>query len=379
MKSVIFVLLALTSFAEARESFLVSPLRQAVLSEGDIQDGLKYLYQHSQCSSYEHCYQANTSAEIQRQFKDFRSKIIPGNYPFSIEKEYHLFSPHVFSVSFRSPYAKGEHRNSDTVKIEYFITGAALKKSRSVPVLVLVPHSTDNMKGMRSLARVLATWGSDIAVAVVDFPHYGNRRNDSVAREAEGEMNLEFVSGGAEAFQRNFFQSAADLHFVKDWIASRPEVDQNRISLAGFSLGGVVVAFSAGLNPGHYTGNTIIVVAGGQLDRMINNYLKYYSKEQAVQEFLSWGLSERERRSKLAVIDPLTYIGRSKNENFRFILSTDDELMDNQASYLSLTEGLSRENNVKVRRMKTKHNPSEESLLFQFRNILLPMMTFARP
>jgi len=113
--------------------------------------------------------------------------------------------------------------------------------ARDVPA-VIVLHSLGSKYGEmeRRLCRVLAFRG--MAAMLVALP-YHMERSPQGYRSGKG-----LITGNPEEVLQHFRQAVMDVRRAADWLSTRPEIDSERLGLAGISLGAVVGAMVMGVD-----------------------------------------------------------------------------------------------------------------------------------
>ena len=102
-------------------------------------------------------------------------------------------------------------------------------------------------------------------------------------------------------------QAGEDIRRTIDLLASRPEIDPERIGITGISLGGIIAATAAGAEPRlHRAG---LILAGGDLLTII-----YHARETRPLAAMLQKLPPQERadvEAKIAARDPLRFAAGS--------------------------------------------------------------------
>jgi dienelactone hydrolase len=175
----------------------------------------------------------------------------PGPFPVTV-KPRGDDGPTAF-VRFPSAVPTGNETN-DLVALEWYaprsVDGEILKAS----AVVVVHESGSRMDVGRLFARALYAKG--FHAFLIHLPNYGLRRVKDVDR-SDGQRFLPAMK-----------QAIADVRRARDAVAALPEVDADHIAVQGTSLGGFVVATTAGLDRGY--DQAFIMVAGGDLLGVIN-------------------------------------------------------------------------------------------------------------
>ncbi|MBI2451152.1 MAG: hypothetical protein HYV52_02335 [Parcubacteria group bacterium] len=126
-----------------------------------------------------------------------------------------------------------------------------------------------------------------------------------------------------------------------DWISAKPEVDKNRLGIAGVSLGGITASLILEIDPRVKTG--VVLLAGGDI-----GHLLAYSKEKGiikVREKILSSLNWNQEKLKsflnpiLAPADPINYPNQASAEKILMINGLYDEVIPDH-SQISLWSSL---------------------------------------
>jgi len=123
-------------------------------------------------------------------------------------------------------------------------------RARSPLPLVLLQHGAGGSKESDYLDAARLPWvRGGAAVASIDFPLHGERANAKLSARLLGSTSTRGpgeLDPQVRALARDFLRQAlCDLGRALDALATRPEIDADRVAYAGFSLGGIVGAFYA--------------------------------------------------------------------------------------------------------------------------------------
>ena len=141
----------------------------------------------------------------------------------------------VWDVRFPSPVVTADPENN-TVPAEYF---APLGPGRKPAVVVLHILGADF-----ALSRYVAARLADQGVGslFIKLPYYGERRPN---RPAARKFLTTDITGSTLAMR----QGVLDVRRGLAWLATRPEVDPDRLGVCGISLGGIISALAASVAP----------------------------------------------------------------------------------------------------------------------------------
>ncbi len=70
----------------------------------------------------------------------------------------------------------------------------------------------------------------------------------------------QLIVGSPDAIRNNLRRAVIDVRRAVDWLATRDDIDQGAISIAGVSLGGIVASLAFKVEPRF--ANAVLVVAG---------------------------------------------------------------------------------------------------------------------
>ncbi len=155
-------------------------------------------------------------------------------------------------VRFPSPAPIGVAAN-DRVAMEWYVAGADHDKPRKARSIIVVHESGRGMVVGRLFATSLRKQG--LHAFLLQLPGYGQR------------------APGGRPPAKQFFpllrQAIADIRRARDAVVALPLIDPAHVSLQGTSLGGFVVATTAGLDGGY--DSVFVTLAGGDLYDLIRH------------------------------------------------------------------------------------------------------------
>lgn len=200
---------------------------------------------------------------------------------------------------------------------------------RAIPAPgVILAHGYGMSKDVSLIVgRMLARYG--YATVVPDLPFHGERavgplRPVRAPGEAAGVRLFPF-GGDLGAYVAAAEQAMADLAACREWLARRPEVDAQRIALAGYSLGGILACLVCGAVPGFCSG--LAIAGGGDFAHII-----FTSRVTAPirADLLAAGWTPAEVRSAFAPVDPVTHA--HKLRNFLMVHGLRDDVLPPEAA-----------------------------------------------
>lgn len=232
-------------------------------------------------------------------------------FPFEWEQVRLTERYRVSAVRFPSPIESPDPENNQ-VHAEYFAPlGAA--ESRRPAVIVLHILGADFALS-RYLAARLAEEG--VAALFVKLPYYGERRPARLGDDRR------FLSTDLERSTLSMRQGICDVRRAAAWLASRPEVDPQRLGVAGISLGGIVSSVAAAVDPS--INRAALLLAGGDLAEIL------WTMPEAARYREQWIASGRTKADLDALTrpyDPLTYAHRLPGKHLLMIAGATDEVV----------------------------------------------------
>ena len=183
------------------------------------------------------------------------------------------------------------------------------------------------------LSRYMAARMADRGVAAlfVKLPYYGERRPSG-----PGTASKRFLSADIERSVTSMRQAVYDVRRAVVWLAQRPEVDRNRLGVAGISLGGIVSALAAAVDPAITEG--AFLLAGGDLSAILWNMPEAAPYREA---WIESGRTLTDLKVMTDPFDPLTYANRLAGKRLLMIAGKVDEVVP-PASTLLLWEAAGR-------------------------------------
>jgi dienelactone hydrolase len=228
---------------------------------------------------------------------------------FGYERELLRTTPRytVSAVRFPSPVTSPEPANN-TVHAEYFQPSGQGRR----PAVVVLHILGADFALSRYLAARLADRG--VAALFVKLPYYGERRPAGGAHR--------FLSTDVERSMNAMRQGVCDVRRAAAWLAGRSEVDDTKLGVTGISLGGIVAALSASVDP--TLNQAALILAGGKLDDIL------WGLPEAARYRADWiaaGRTKADLGALTAPLDPLTYAPRLMGKRVMMIAGNVDEVI----------------------------------------------------
>ncbi|HEY1188153.1 MAG TPA: dienelactone hydrolase family protein [Gemmata sp.] len=217
----------------------------------------------------------------------------------------------VYDLTFPSPVVTAIPENN-TVYAEYFVPSGPGK----FPAVVVL----DIMQGNQRIARGEAMWlaQNGVAALVVILPHYNQRRAP--------DSKVKLVSTDLPRTLTGVRQGVLDCRCAVAWLAARPEVDADKLGMAGTSLGSFLTALTSANEP--RIKKVCMVLGGGGL---VDAYYGH-PKAKAVTDVLDTFGGKAVVKRIIAPVDPLTYAAQLKGKNLLMVAATNDDVVPARAA-----------------------------------------------
>ncbi len=230
-------------------------------------------------------------------------------FDYDREQVYETDKLEVWRVRFPSPIDSPDPVNN-VVHAEYLRPKVAGKR----PAVVVLHILGADFALSRYMAVRFANEG--VAAIFVQLPYYGDRRPGGEKGEAR------FLSADIERSMRSMRQGVCDVRRAAAWLASREEIDADRLGVTGISLGGIVSALAAEAEPRF--GRVATFLAGGDLGHIL------WTMPEAAKYRKLWIESGRTRDDFTTLtrpFDPLTYADRLRGKRMLMIAGNVDEVI----------------------------------------------------
>lgn len=229
---------------------------------------------------------------------------------FRFERELLRETPsyRVWAVRFPSPLVTPDPENN-TIHAESF---EPIGRAGRRPGVVVLHILGADFALSRYMAARLADRG--VSALFVKLPYYGERRPAGGAKR--------FLSADLERSVTSMRQGVLDVRRALAWLASRPDVDPNRLGVTGISLGGIISSLAAAADPG--VESAAFLLAGGDLAEIL------WTMPEAERYRKLWvesGRTKDDLRRLTRPFDPLTYASRLKGKRLLMIAGNADEVI----------------------------------------------------
>jgi dienelactone hydrolase len=212
-------------------------------------------------------------------------------------------------VTFPSPVVTTSVPNN-TVHAEYFQPAGP----GPYPAVIVLHILGGDFPLSRTVANYLAQNG--VAALFVKMPYYGPRRDPASPRRMISKTPPETVEG--------MTQAVLDIRRAADFLASRPEVNAERLGITGISLGGIMSALAGSIDARF--ARVGIVLGGGKLGDAVWD-LDHREAREFREQWLASGKTRAEFVQMIEQVDPATYGHRLKDRRVLMIEAAHDEVI----------------------------------------------------
>jgi dienelactone hydrolase len=248
-----------------------------------------------------------------------RFRLDASRFPYEMEELRGTDRYTVHALRFPSPVETPDPENN-TVHAEYFRP----KGEGRHPAVVVLHILGADFALSRYMAARLADRG--VAALFVKLPYYGERRPPG----------KRFLSEDLERSVSAMRQGVLDVRRAVAWLSGRPEVDAGRLGVTGISLGGIVSAIAASVDPS--IDRAALLLAGGGLADVL------WEMPEAARYRALWIASGRSKADLAALtrpFDPLTYASGLRGKKVLMLNGNVDEVIPPRAA-LALWEAAGR-------------------------------------
>ncbi|MCP4192964.1 MAG: alpha/beta hydrolase family protein [Planctomycetaceae bacterium] len=210
-------------------------------------------------------------------------------------------------VRFPSPQVTPFECNN-TVHCEYFVP----RGKKAAPGVIVLHILGGDFELSRTICRTLALNG--IGALFLKMPYYGPRRPAGI--------DVRMISADLTQTQAGMQQAVLDVRRATAWLASRPEINPERLGITGISLGGIVAALAASAEP--RLSKACLVLAGGDLAKMIRESDELGDIRK---QWKAKSIDEKNAVAQLRTVDPLTYAKELKQRQLLMFNARKDKVI----------------------------------------------------
>lgn len=229
-----------------------------------------------------------------------------------------------YLVTFPSPVQNADPPNG-TVFVEYY---RPARPGRLPAVILLHHYGVRRPRPERELARFLAENG--IATAMLIMPYH-------IQRTPRGfKSGTAMISSDVPRMLRSIEQTVAEIDALARCLRSRPEVDPERIGLAGISLGAVIGALALG-QLDEFDAAALVLGGGDAADLVWHSPVTFKARR----ELQRRGYTKERLAQELAPVEPRNYLTPAIGRKVYMINALEDPIVGRK-NVLELWDALGR-------------------------------------
>lgn len=242
----------------------------------------------------------------------------PFDYQMKLSAERHGYR--VYRVTYPSPVVTTTERNN-TISADLYLPENIKSDDAKRPAVINLHVLNGDMQATNLACSMLAMRG--IPAIMFTLPYYNERATP------EG---WEVLLHDPKLFMAMVSQSIEDVRRTVDLLASRPEINPQRVGIAGISLGSILAASSASVDGRIYRAS--LFLAGSDLLQIVH-HARYTRK--LSEEFRNLPTEERlAMEAKVDEVDPLKLAPllreRAQKGQVQMINAADDEIIPREGT-----------------------------------------------
>jgi len=229
------------------------------------------------------------------------------SYTLKHQKTLDALKVRVWTLTFPSPY-RSKHPENNTVHAEYYQPMG----DGPYPGVIVLDITGGNQMLSRHISNHLARHG--VAALFVQMAYYGPRRPPG--------SKLRLLSNDIKHTAEAVTQTVQDLRVATAWLASRKEIDPQRLGITGTSLGSFLSALTGEMEP--RLGRVCVLLGGGNF---VDGYAKHPLLAPTVMALELLGYKREGLRRLIAPIDPITCAEKLKDRKLLILAASHDEIV----------------------------------------------------
>ncbi len=236
-------------------------------------------------------------------------------FRYRVESQFEKGGYTIFRLNYPSPVETDLPQNN-TVPADYYLPKDLRPDGPQRPAAICLHILDGDFELVRMLCSALASHG--VPAIMFKLPYYGERA------PAEGPR---VMADKPQRFMEALSQGLQDVRRTVDLLASRPEVDPQHIGITGISLGGIVSASAAALEP--RLSRAVLILAGGDVGYIIEHARETRELRETIAQLPA--AQKAKLQEALAAVEPLTHAAglrdRAKAGKVLMINAAEDEVV----------------------------------------------------
>lgn len=351
------------------ERFELRPFPTPASTADEIREGLKQLYKKNisednlekqirQSENFQNAVYAAVQTQIDSNKiieTNVQEQVLTGNFVRET------------TIHFPSLVQRANHHASNQVVAKIY--EPAIKRpycEYTYPTSIFLHHILNQLPMVEDLAKVMAAGiiHQPGIIVVLHMPHYGERRQG----------NEEFLTSDLSAFRENMKQLILDVHMLRNYLETRANVNTEKLSLTGISLGSVlgltVGAFDQGFSA---YGN---LVGGVDLANIIYNRATNRKDSEVAKAMKNLEMNESMIRDELAAVDSMTWLHRYKEKRIFALNASRDDIINYKNSVAPMLEVFKQNSNKVLEKLNDDTHQPSGSIFKKLTHVFNPMLDF---
>lgn len=363
-------LIPIISFAKT-ETFKMKPFITAQSSKEEIAGGVKLLFKNK-LSAEELEKRIGDSQAFQALVYDSLNSAIANNPEVQVETSEKTFRGNFVketTIKFPSLIQRPNNHPANTMIARIYEQSVQDKNcDYKYPTTIMLHHILNEVEKIEEAATYISAGvlNKPSIVVVIQMPHYAQRRL------ADGSEN--FLNSDLASFRKNMAQLILDVHLLKNYIETRPNVDTKHISLTGFSLGAVmgltIGAFDQSFNSYGF------LMGGSDMANILMNRVTSNPDSEVAEALNNSVKNEDYIRSEIGAVDSLTWLHRYKNKETFFLNNNHDIVVKYKENVQPTLDVLKANNNQIATRVNEGGHVPSGSAFTKFKEIFKPLNEF---
>ncbi|OGV63410.1 MAG: hypothetical protein A3K19_30830 [Lentisphaerae bacterium RIFOXYB12_FULL_65_16] len=235
----------------------------------------------------------------------------------------------IYTLRYPSPVVTADLPQNNTIPAEYYLpVGLTPGTSQARPAAICLHILAGNFELVQLLCSVLASNG--VPAIWFQLPYYGERSPPG---------GRKMLLTNPDIFAKVLPQAVADIRRTVDLLASRTEIDPQKIGISGISMGGILAGAAVGYEP--RLNRADLILAGGDLLRIVNHANETRKLHELLEQLPPDGRAALE--GHIRKMDPLTYadaLSRLAKDGRVLMINDDDDEVIPKDCTLKLAEAI---------------------------------------
>lgn len=234
------------------------------------------------------------------------------------------------------------------------------------PTTIFLHHILDELPMIEDLGKVMASGVTHQPgmIAVIHMPHYGERK-------LKGE---DFINPDMTKYRENIAQLILDTHMLRDFLISRSNVNPQKFSLTGMSLGGILGVVVGAFDQG-FTAYGNLVGGVDTADILFNRATTRPDSEVAM-ALKGVKMDEDFIRENIAAADGMTWLHRYQNKKIFALNASRDDIVSYNTSVKPMIQILKANGNQLTEHITNDTHKPTGSIFKKIKTIFNPLMDF---